>query len=139
MNTSMLDERLPGLFLDSLAPVEAAIGSAAAGVPYAAMRSAMNVDEDGRIKLLRSAKAAVAGHREFFAEHRAAFEFLIPLMAIIAAKVDGLLTLAGAEHENAGLEPAPFSTRDALVIGLIVLGPALLLAGFAFYKLLKEG
>ena len=134
-----LDERIPGFLLDAFAPVEAAIASAATGVPYAAMRRATEVDEDGRRKLLCAAKAVVAEHPQFFAKHLSEFEFIVPFMAITAAQVDHLLRLKAVQQAESEMPPQPCSWREAAMIGALVLAPVLLLAGFAIYKLLKEG
>ncbi len=135
----VLDERLPGLLLDALAPIEAAIASAMTGAPYTIVRGAMDLGEDHRSKLLHAAQAAVAAHSDGFAEHRSAIEFVLGLTAINAGQMDTLLTLLDAEQVGAGQPAKPCSTRDAAVIGLIVLAPVLLLAGFIFYKFIKEG
>ena len=137
--TPQLDDRLPGLLLDALAPIEAAIASAGTGVPYAAMRSAMEVDEIGRRKVLSATKAVIAEHPQFFAEHHSAFEFIVPFMAITAAQVDQLLKHTAAQHAESEKASQPCSWREAVIISALVLGPVLLLAGFAIYKLLKKG
>ena len=134
-----LDNRLSGLVLDMLAPVEAAAISAAAGVPYTTARAAVSVSDEQRAEFARAAEAAAAAHADWFTRNRAGVEFITGLMAITAAQVDGLLTLGDAAQAGAGQEPAPCSKRDALVIGLIVLAPMLLLVGIEIYKLLKEG
>ena len=60
-------------------------------------------------------------------------------MAISAAQVDHLLTLVDAEQARSGQPMQPCSTREALMIGLVVLAPVLLLAGFVVYKLMRKG
>lgn len=134
-----LDDRLPGLLLDALAPIEAVIGSAVTGLPYSALRTAAAVDEDGRRELLRAAQVAAAAHQDFLAERRSEVEFLVPLMAITAAQVDQLFTLLDAERTGSGQPPQACSPREALLVGLIVLAPVLLLGGFAVYRLITKG
>lgn len=132
------DERLPGLLLDALAPVQAAMASATTGAPYTAVRAAMDVDNRRRDEFSRAVQVAAA-RSDWFAEHRDGIEVIVGIMAISAARVDMLLQFADAERAGVGLEPEPCSTRDAVVIGLIVLTPVLLAAGFVLYKLLKKG
>ena len=133
------NDRLHGLLLDALAPIEAAIGSAVTGLPYSALRTVTAFDEDGRRELLRAAQAAAAAHPDLLAEHRSAIEFLVSLMAITAAQVDQLFALVDAERAGSGHPPQACLPREALMIGLIVLAPVVLLAGLAVYRLIKKG
>ena len=133
----VLDERLPGLWLDAWTPIVAASASAATGAPYTAMRAAMNSDEDYRDEFARAAQRAAA-HSPWFAMHRDEIELALGLTAITAAHFDTMLTLADAECVGAGLEPKSCSKHDAWVVGLIVLAPVLLMVGFAIYKLVTK-
>lgn len=123
-----LDISVSELFLDALAPLQAAIASAAARVPYIAVRGVMDVDEESRGEVVRAFEAVVAKHAGFFAEHRSAIEFTGPLMALNAAKVDHLLVLAGASQAEAGQPLQPCSMAETFAIGCIVLAPLALLA-----------
>lgn len=135
-----LDDRLPGLLLDALAPVEAAIGSAFTGLPYSTLRACAGTDEDSRRELLCATQAMVAAHPDFFVEHRSAIELFVPLMAISAAQLDQLLMFVDAEQARSGLPMQPFSAGQALMTALVVLMPVLLpLAGFVLFRLIRKG
>ena len=134
----VLDERLPGLWLDAFTPIVAVSASAATGAPYTAIRAAMNSDEDRRDEFTRAAQQAAASS-PWFAAHRDEIELAIALTAITAAHLDRMLTLADAEQVGAGLEPDSCSKHDAWLVGLIVLAPVLLIVGFAIYNVTKKG
>jgi hypothetical protein len=119
-----LDERLPSLLLDALAPVEAAIASVATQASYAAMLSAVNIDQDRRHEILRATEAVVAKHPGFFAEYRSELEFLVPLMAINATQVGHVFMQQAGSRQLV----KPCSAAEALVIGLMVFAPLALLA-----------
>jgi hypothetical protein len=138
LESRVLDYRLPGLFLDALAPVEAAIASAATGVPYVAMRSAMCVDQDHRREVLRAAQAVAAKHPDFFAEHGSELEFFVPLMAVSAAQMEHLLMLVDTEQAGSERPVKPCSAAEALVIGFIVLAPLALLTLILVLKWRKK-
>ena len=131
----VLDSRLPGLFLDALTPVEAAIASAATRLPYVAMRSVVSLDEDRRGEILNATQAVVAKHPDFFAEHRSEIEFFVSLTAVTAAQVDHLVTLVDTEQAGSKQLAKPCSAVEALAIALFVFAP---LALFALILVLKR-
>ena len=125
----LLDERLPGLLLDSFAPVEAAIVSAATGIGYGEARQAVTIGEDEKLQFSHALAQLASKHASFVAAHEPLFEFVAVFSAVNAAHVDHAFTLA-KNSEGAGVEAEPpqptdqaCSKREALVAALVVLAP----------------
>jgi len=125
----LLDERLPGLVLDSLVPVEAAIVSAATGIGYREARQAVMIGADEKLHLSFALEQFAAKHSSFVRAHEPLFEFVTVFSAVNAAHVDHVFTLAkNSECSDARAETAPptsdaCSKREALVAALVVLAP----------------
>jgi hypothetical protein len=122
-----LDEGVPGLLLDALAPVETAVASAISGVPYAAIRPAIHVEEDHRRELQSAVEAVASNHPNFFAKYGSALEFVVSLMALNAARVDHLLVISDMSGAESGQNTKACSASQALAIGLVVLAPLVFL------------
>lgn len=130
----ILDDRLPGLLLDALTPVETAVLSAVSGVPYCTIRTIVNVDEIRKREICAAVQAVVTKHREVFAEYHGVLEFIVPFMAVTASQADCFLILADASRNESAMSAEPCSPRKALIIALIVLGPLALFGLVLFSK-----
>lgn len=136
---SALDERIPGLLLDSLTTVQTAILSATERTPYRVLRQAIAISEAEKSELTTAAQAVAAKHPDFFCEHKDALEFALALTALTAMKFDHLLTAMDQSlTDEPNLSPAMArdevsgqhicSAREALAIALVVLAPLAILA-----------
>ena len=136
----LFDERLPGLLLDSLAPVEAAIVSAATGIGYREARQAAKIGEDEKLQFSDALAQLAAKHASFVVAHEPLFEFVAVFSAVHAAHVDHLFTIArnseapGAEAEPPQPGGQACSKREALVAALVVLAPLVIAAIVLIWK-----
>ena len=125
----LFDSRLPGLLFDALGIVEAAIASAASGLPYRAVRQASLLEEPEKRELSHAALAAAEKHPEFFAKHKDLIEVAVAATAFHAAKIDAMRALidqadtSASTGEPTAVHGKPCSTREALWIAAIVLAP----------------
>lgn len=130
----LLDERLASLLLDSLAPVEAAIVSAATGIGYREARQTVTVGEDEKLQFSHVLAQFAAKHANFVTAHKPLFEFVAVFSAVNAAHLDYVFTMA-KHSEGSGVEAEPprptahaCSKREALVAALVVLAPLVVAA-----------
>lgn len=126
----MLDERLPGLLLDALTPVAAAIASAATGMDYREARQAMAMGAEEKLQLSQALEQVAAKHATFVLAHGPLVEFAAVFSAVNAAHADHLLSLAkqteGLDTETGS--PQACSKREAILVALLVLAPFVIAA-----------
>ncbi len=126
--TPVLDERLFGLALDSLACVQAQLASFIAGIPYGAAREATRFSEEEKAKLAEAVQKVAIKHAATFAEHKDAVQLGVAFVAIQATQLDQILCLAAGDE--------PLTGKQCLVGLLITLAPLVIPLGIYLLNLL---
>lgn len=130
----VLDERVPGLLLDSLASVQAALASACTAVPYSDIRNALAVTDDEKRELTSMALSIAAEHPAFFSQHRDVLEFAVVWAGMHAVRVDHLFALGDEQPETGARNERACTGREAVFFALVILAPLLI---FVFVQALK--
>ncbi len=120
-----LDERVPALLLDAISSVQAVIASASMRLPYGEVRQSTAVSEEQKRQLTHAIREVAEKYPAFFTQNKAAIDFSVAWAAVHAAHFDNLFALT--DRTNTGEEPC-CSRGDALLAGLLVLGPLLIFA-----------
>jgi hypothetical protein len=131
----VLDERVPGLLLDSLASVQAALASAPTGLSYSDMRKAAAIAEDEKRELTSAALSMAAEHPAFFSQHRDVLEFAVVWAGMHAARVDHLFALRDAKRETGAPNEHACTGREAVLFTVVILAPLLI---FILFQVLQS-
>jgi hypothetical protein len=129
-----LDERVPGLLLESLASVQAAIASASTGLPYSDLRKALRIGEDEKRELTSAAVSAAAEHPAFLSQHKDVLELAIVWAGMHAQRVDHLFSRGDEQGEAKAQSEHVCTGREAFFSALVILAPLLIFVVVQFLQ-----